>query len=95
MSFTLATDGVDPKRVPYCVLPTGAKIPVVGLGTFGSDHVSGEAIAAGVRDAIAAGYRHIDCATIYENQQLVGEGLKDFILEVRSTRHLIISCVVS
>lgn len=79
MSFTLATDGVDPKKVPYCVLPTGAKIPVVGLGTFGSDHVSGDAIAAGVRDAIAAGYRHIDCASVYGNEDKIGPVLREIL----------------
>jgi diketogulonate reductase-like aldo/keto reductase len=79
MAFTLATDGVDPKKVPYCVLPTGAKIPVVGLGTFGSDHVSGDAIAAGVRDAIAAGYRHIDCASVYGNENKIGPVLREVL----------------
>ena len=79
MAFTLATDGVDPKKVPYCVLPTGAKIPVVGLGTFGSDHVSGDAIAAGVRDAIAAGYRHIDCASVYGNEDKIGPVLREVL----------------
>ena len=79
MAFTLATDGVDPKKVPYCVLPTGAKIPVVGLGTFGSDHVSGDAIAAGVRDAIAAGYRHIDCASVYGNEDKIGPVLQEVL----------------
>ena len=79
MAFTLATDGVDPKKVPFCVLPTGAKIPVVGLGTFGSDHVSGDAIAAGVRDAIAAGYRHIDCASVYGNEDKIGPVLREVL----------------
>jgi diketogulonate reductase-like aldo/keto reductase len=79
MAFTLATDGVDPKKVPFCVLPTGAKIPVVGLGTFGSDHVSGDAIAAGVRDAIAAGYRHIDCASVYGNENKIGPVLREVL----------------
>lgn len=79
MAFSLAPDGVDPTRVPCRVLPSGAKIPVVGLGTFGSDHVSGEAIAAGVRDAIAAGYRHIDCASVYGNEHLIGPVIEEVL----------------
>ena len=45
--------GVDPRQVPYKTLSTGAKIPGIGLGTFGSDRYSGEEIAAAVQDAIA------------------------------------------
>jgi hypothetical protein len=40
-----ATDGVNPKSVPYKTTATGARMPVVGLGTFGSDHYSVESIA--------------------------------------------------
>lgn len=79
MAFTLAPDGVDPKKVPCHPLATGAKIPAVGLGTFGSDHVDGPTIAAGVRDAIAAGYRHIDCASVYGNEPLIGPVLQEIL----------------
>lgn len=34
---------------------------------------------AAARAALAAGYRHIDCAACYKNQALVGEGLRDFL----------------
>ena len=34
--FTIASDGVDPNKVPQRTLYTGAKMPGVGLGTFGS-----------------------------------------------------------
>jgi alcohol dehydrogenase (NADP+) len=71
--------GVDPKLVPYKTLPTGAALPVVGLGTFGSDHASGQAIAAAVKDAIAVGYRHIDCAAVYGNEPLIGQALREAI----------------
>ena len=49
--FTIASDGVDPSRVPTRTLSTGAKIPAIGLGTFGSDRFSGEAIAEAVKGA--------------------------------------------
>lgn len=69
-------NGVDPKKVPQRTLYTGAKIPAVGLGTFGSDRFSGEEIANAVEDAIAIGYRHIDCAAVYGNEHLIGNSLK-------------------
>jgi alcohol dehydrogenase (NADP+) len=68
---------VDPQKVPQRTLYTGAKIPAVGLGTFGSDRFSGEEIAKAVEDAIAVGYRHIDCASVYGNEHLIGNSLKN------------------
>src|SRR5579872_7470887 len=75
-SFMLASDGVDPAQVPQHTLHTGAKIPAIGLGTFGSDRFSGEAIAQAVKGAIAVGYRHIDCAAVYQNESLIGHSLQ-------------------
>lgn len=72
-----APDGVDPALIPHQTLASGARIPVVGLGTFGSDAVPGEMIAAAVKDAAAAGYRHFDCASVYGNEHLIGPALKD------------------
>ena len=70
--FTAAVDGVDPNRVPKRILNTGDKIPAVGLGTFGSDRFSGVQIAEAVEGAIEAGFRHIDCAAVYGNEDLIG-----------------------
>jgi diketogulonate reductase-like aldo/keto reductase len=64
-TFRIAEDGVDPNHVPKRVLATGAEIPVIGLGTFGSDHVSGDQIAQAVIGAAEVGYRHFDCAAVY------------------------------
>jgi alcohol dehydrogenase (NADP+) len=75
-TFQLAPGGVDPTRVPYRQTYTGARIPAVGLGTFGSDHVTAETIAAAVQDAIAHGYRHIDCASVYRNEHAIGPALQ-------------------
>jgi len=75
-SFTIADDGVDPKQVPRRKLYTGAEIPAIGLGTFGSDKYTGEEIAAAVVGAASVGYRHFDCAAVYGNEHLIGESLE-------------------
>lgn len=63
---------VDPRQVPHRTLYTGATVPVIGLGTFGSDHVSGQRVASAVEDAASKGYRHFDCAAVYGNEHLIG-----------------------
>jgi alcohol dehydrogenase (NADP+) len=73
----VAKDGVNPDKVLKRKLYTGAEIPAIGLGTFGSDRFSGEDIAKAVKGAILVGYRLIDCASIYLNEHLIGESLKD------------------
>jgi alcohol dehydrogenase (NADP+) len=72
----LAADGVDPDLVPKRRLASGAAIPVVGLGTFGSDSVSGQTVAEAVLEAARLGYRHFDCASVYGNEPLVGRSLE-------------------
>ena len=67
--------GVDPQQVPTRVLPSGDRIPVIGLGTFGSDHVTAEQVAAAVLGAAAVGYRHFDCAAVYGNERQIGTSL--------------------
>ena len=74
--FCKALDGVDPQRVPFHVLPSGARIPAIGLGTFGSDHISGETVAGAVFEAAQVGYRHFDCAAVYGNEHFVGQALE-------------------
>ena len=76
MSQNPAADRVDPKRVPHRTLHTGARIPAIGLGTFGSDHVTADEIAAAVVGAAEAGYRHFDCASVYGNEHVIGPALK-------------------
>ena len=76
-TFQVAPDGVNPDDVPKRTLYTGARIPAIGLGTFGSDRYSGEEVARAVREAISLGYRHIDCASVYGNEHLIGEVLRE------------------
>ena len=63
---------IDPQLVPSRRLASGARMPAIGLGTFGSDRVSGAEIAAAVNGAAEVGYRHFDCASVYGNEALVG-----------------------
>lgn len=37
----IPADAVDPAKVPHHTLYTGASMPGLGLGTFGSDSVPG------------------------------------------------------
>ena len=78
-SFSIADDGVDPNEVPARVLHTGAKIPAIGLGTFGSDRFSGEEVADAVVGAAAVGYRHFDCASVYGNENIIGQSFRRII----------------
>ncbi|WP_322517443.1 aldo/keto reductase [Rhodopseudomonas palustris] len=52
----------------------GAKIPLIGLGTW---ELSGHACARIVEQALRLGYRHIDTAQIYNNERDVGEGIRN------------------
>lgn len=60
--------------VPTLTLADGVAIPQVGLGVW---QVPDDDAAAAVRAAIAVGYRSIDTAAAYDNEQGVGAGLRE------------------
>ena len=51
----------------------GARIPAIGLGTW---QLRDEACFEAVRWGLEAGYRHLDTAAMYENEEPVGQALK-------------------
>lgn len=55
-------------------LSDGNRIPQLGLGVW---QASPEQARSAVSQALQAGYRHIDTAAIYENEEGVGAGLRD------------------
>ncbi len=55
-------------------LSNGLSMPLIGLGTF--QLLSKEAIVTAIRDL---GYRHLDTAWLYQNEEIIGEALKEVL----------------
>ena len=68
---------IDPNLVPKRKLYTGAEIPAIGLGTFGSDQYTADRIAQAVKGAAEIGYRHFDCAAVYGNEKEIGAAFQE------------------
>ncbi len=60
---------------PLRTLASGANIPIIGLGTFGSDKYGAQQVGEAVVEAAEIGYRHFDCAAVYGNEREVGRAL--------------------
>jgi diketogulonate reductase-like aldo/keto reductase len=62
---------------PVVDLPGGVAMPLLGFGTW---QASGDDCYQAVKLALDAGYRHIDTATMYGNEQQVGRALRDSVV---------------
>ncbi|MDL2214659.1 aldo/keto reductase [Dysgonomonas sp. OttesenSCG-928-M03] len=56
-------------------LNNGIEIPAIGLGVFRIEDA--KLAQATVESALSVGYRHIDTAMIYENEEAVGKAIKN------------------
>lgn len=59
---------------PIKILPNGVSIPQLGLGVY---KVPAEEVYVSVTTALSLGYRHIDTASFYANEEGVGQAIKD------------------
>lgn len=66
---------IDQNIIPRRTLSSGEEIPCMGLGTFGSDKYGAEIVSEAVYGAIKYGYRLIDCASVYQNEDKIGKVL--------------------
>lgn len=63
---------------PLFTLENGVQMPGLGFGTFANEGSKGETHKA-VVVALNAGYRHLDCAWFYKNEDEVGSGMREFL----------------
>ena len=68
----------------HFTLNNGVKMPGLGYGTFRSEE--GSDLAKNVKHAIKVGYRSIDTAQVYRNEESVGRGIRAAIEEGLVTR---------
>lgn len=72
--------------VPNVKFNNGLSVPIVGLGTWQAPPDG--SLYKAVTAAIDAGYRHIDCAYAYENEEEVGKAINDAISAGKVSRNL-------
>ena len=66
--------------MPAVTLAGEVTMPIVGFGTW---QLHGQSGYQAIRQALDAGYRHIDTATMYGNEEEVGRALRDSGLDRR------------
>lgn len=68
---------IDPSAVTQLKLSDGSLMPQAAMGTFHSDNpdLMGRMDDI-IVEAIRLGYRHLDCATAYQNEEIVGRAIK-------------------
>lgn len=61
-----------PTPAPTVTLNNGVLMPIIGFGVF---QIPAEQTQEAVEQALAAGYRHLDTASSYGNEEAVGRGI--------------------
>lgn len=79
LNFNTNTGGFDLSKgtngnAPTVRLSSGYDMPIVGLGTYS---LHGATCVNSVKAALAAGFRKVDTASIYGNEEEVGQGVRE------------------
>ncbi|WP_432829740.1 aldo/keto reductase [Dactylosporangium sp. CA-092794] len=61
-------------QIPVVELAPGVNLPTIGFGTW---QITGRSAYESARTALDVGYRHIDTATMYGNEEQIGRALRD------------------
>ncbi|XP_030070364.1 aldo-keto reductase family 1 member C1 homolog isoform X1 [Microcaecilia unicolor] len=62
-------------------LNDGHKMPIIALGTYSPDDNSKEQLKEAIKVAIKVGYRHIDGAYVYGNEESIGPAIQEKIAD--------------
>jgi len=76
--FDKNIEGINPDSVSKVKLSSGTVMPIAAFGTFHSDWAQQYMKDATV-EAIRIGWRHIDTARAYENEEIVGRAIREAI----------------
>ena len=74
-----------PVEVPYLTMHNGRKYPQIGLGNFSSKDP--KELKPALKLALEEGYRCIDTAFLYQNEEIIGETLQEVFKEGKLARH--------
>lgn len=66
------------------ILNNGVKMPVIGLGTYNDEDLNKLEIS--IKQSIEMGYRHIDTASFYGNEDVVGKAIKKLNTDYTSSK---------
>ncbi|XP_043740192.1 dihydrodiol dehydrogenase 3-like [Cervus elaphus] len=72
---------MDPQNQKKVKLNDGHFIPVLGFGTFAPPEVPKSEALEVTKFAIEVGFRHIDCAHLYQNEEQVGQAIRSKIAD--------------
>lgn len=75
--------GMTTREIPTVILDDGTEMPQLGLGTY---KLQGDELITVIRAGIEAGYRHIDTASMYGNEEEIGRAVRDAIAAGDVTR---------